>query len=85
MVSLNRAIALAMVQGPSEGLKALDALGGDKRIAGHYRLDAVRGHLLERLGDRDGAIASYRVAAAKTASTPERNYLLQRAGRMADA
>ena len=82
MVSLNRAIALAMVQGPAAGLAALDALGADKRIAGHFRLDAVRGHLLERLGDRDGAIASYRAAAEKTTNRPEREYLLTRAERL---
>jgi RNA polymerase sigma factor (sigma-70 family) len=82
MVALNRAIALAMVEGPAEGLKAVEALAGDRRIAGHFRIEAVRAHLLERLGDRDGAMASYRAAAAKTASIPERNYLLMRASRL---
>ena len=83
MVALNHAIAVAMVHGPSTGLELLDALDRDKRMAGHYRLDAVRGHLLERAGDRAGALAHYRAAAEGTASLPERNYLLTRAARLA--
>ncbi|HJR50661.1 MAG TPA: sigma-70 family RNA polymerase sigma factor [Gemmatimonadales bacterium] len=83
MVALNHAIAAAMVHGPSAGLQLLEALGRDKRMAGHYRLDAVRGHLLERAGDRAGALAHYRAAAEGTASLPERNYLLTKAARLA--
>ena len=83
MVALNRAIAAAMVHGPSAGLQLLEALGRDKRIAGHYRLDAVRGHLLERAGDRASALVHYRAAAEGTASLPERNYLLTKAARLA--
>jgi predicted RNA polymerase sigma factor len=82
MVSLNRAVAAAMVHGPEEGLKQLAVLDEDSRIKGHYRLDAVRGHLLERAGDRTGAIESYRAAADGTASVPERNYLLMKAARL---
>src|SRR5205085_2663715 len=48
MVTLNRAVALAMVKGPRVGLDILTALDGDSRIANHYRLDAVRDHLLAR-------------------------------------
>jgi RNA polymerase sigma factor (sigma-70 family) len=83
IVALNHTIAVAMVHGPAAGLELLDALDGDDRLAGHYRLDAVRGHLLERSGDHDGAIARYRAAAEKTASLPERNYLMARAARLA--
>jgi predicted RNA polymerase sigma factor len=54
----------------------------DGPLRGHYRLDAVRGHLLERLGDRASARAAYVAAAARTASVPERDYLLTRAGRL---
>ncbi len=75
MVSLNRAIAVAMVQGPAAGLQLLDALDADKRIAGHYRLDAVRAHLLEMSGDSEGASRHYRRAAEGTLSIPERDYL----------
>jgi predicted RNA polymerase sigma factor len=79
MVSLNHAIAAAMVEGPSAGLELLRALDGDERLAGHYRLDAVRAHLLEMSGDRDAAVVHYRAAAGKTTSVPERNYLMMKA------
>jgi predicted RNA polymerase sigma factor len=48
----------------------------------HYRLDAVRAHLLEMAGNREGAITHYREAAGKTTSVPERNYLMAQAGRL---
>jgi RNA polymerase sigma factor (sigma-70 family) len=81
MVSLNRAIAAAMVHGPAEGLRQINALDG--RLRGHYRLDAVRAHLHERLGDAERAIHHYRAAAGRTASLPERDYLTLRAARLA--
>jgi RNA polymerase sigma factor (sigma-70 family) len=83
MVELNRAIAVAMVDGPSAGLALLDALDTEGRLAGHYRLSAVRGHLLERAGDHAAAIHNYRAAAARTTSIPERNYLTMKAARLA--
>ena len=83
MVALNLAVATAMVHGPTAGLAELDALQADPRLASGHRLDAVRGHLLERAGDRDGARACYGRAAQRTASTAERNYLLTRAARLA--
>ncbi|HEU4883969.1 MAG TPA: sigma-70 family RNA polymerase sigma factor [Longimicrobium sp.] len=83
MVSLNRAIAAAMVEGPQAGLEQVDALAADPRLAGHYRLDAVRAHLHERLGDAGRAIAHYRAAAERTASIPERDYLTLKAARLA--
>jgi RNA polymerase sigma factor (sigma-70 family) len=82
MVMLNHAIATAMVHGPSAGLDLLDALQADARLAGHYRLDAVRAHLLEMAGDLPGAIAHYQAAASRTASLPERNYLITQAARL---
>jgi predicted RNA polymerase sigma factor len=85
MVALNRAIAAAMVQGPAVGLELLDALAGDARLRGHYRLDAVRAHLLERAGDPARAIPHYLAAAERTASIPERNFLLAKAARLASA
>jgi len=84
MVSLNRAIAAAMVDGPAVGLELLRMLDGDSRIAGHYRLDAVRGHLYEKSGNRERAIAHYHAAAERTASIPERNYLLTKAARLSE-
>jgi len=83
MIALNHAIAFAMVHGPERGLELLSALDADRRIAGHYRLDAVRGHLWEKRGDFDRAIACYRAAAEATLSTPERDYLTAKAVRLA--
>jgi predicted RNA polymerase sigma factor len=82
MVELNRAIAIAMLDGPARGLELLAALDRDDRIAGHYRLDAVRGHLHERAGDGDAAVRHYKAAAARTLSISERNYLIARAARV---
>jgi RNA polymerase sigma factor (sigma-70 family) len=82
MVALNHAIAAAMVHGPAEGLRLIDELATDGRMRGHYRLDAVRAHLLQMAGDRERAIVHYRAAAEKTASDPERNYLLAKAARL---
>jgi len=85
MVSLNHAIAAAMVDGPSKGLELLTTLDADSRIAGHYRLDAVRAHLLEMAGDHPAAITHYRMAAARTTSIPERNYLMMQAARLVES
>jgi RNA polymerase sigma factor (sigma-70 family) len=79
MVTLNRAVALAMVQGPQAGLELLRTLDDDRRTAAHHRLHAVRAHLQEMAGDRDAAISSYRIAARRTTSLPERRYLESRA------
>jgi RNA polymerase sigma factor (sigma-70 family) len=84
MVTLNHAIAVAMVHGPSKGLELLSALDSDARIAGHHRLHAVRAHLLEMAGDHEAAIAHYRLAAGLTTSTPERDYLMTQAARLSD-
>jgi RNA polymerase sigma factor (sigma-70 family) len=79
MVPLNRAVAEAMVHGPERGLRTLDGLEADGRLAGHHRLHAVRGHLLDQAGRPGEAAASYQAAAAATLSTPEQRYLRQRA------
>jgi RNA polymerase sigma factor (sigma-70 family) len=82
MVALNHAIATAEVSGPHAGLTLLMALERDERLNGNHRLAAVKAHLLERDGQFAEAVALYRSAAEKTASVPERNYLLQRAERL---
>jgi RNA polymerase sigma factor (sigma-70 family) len=82
MVMLNHAIAAAMVHGPPAGLELLGKLDTDGRLKGHYRLDAVRGHLLEMAGDLAAATEHYRSAANRTTSLPERNYLLMQAARL---
>jgi len=82
MVALNHAVAVAMALGPAEGLALLEKLERDPRIKDHYRFDAVRGHLLERSGAITAAIRYYEAAAEKTASIPERNYLLLKITRL---
>jgi len=80
VVTLNRAVAAAMADGPSAGLALLDAV--DERLAGYYRLDAVRAHLLEMAGDTEAALAHYRAAANRTTSLPEQRYLTTQAARL---
>jgi predicted RNA polymerase sigma factor len=79
VVTLNRAVALAMVDGPRAGLALLDTLEDDERMAQTHRLDAVRGHLFELAGDTAAARDCYRRAARMTTSVAERQYLALRA------
>jgi predicted RNA polymerase sigma factor len=85
MVMLNLAIATAMVDGPAAGLERLAALDADPRLVGTHRVDAVRAHLFEMAGDWAAAIACYQRAAMRTASIPERNYLIGQAARLSEA
>jgi RNA polymerase sigma factor (sigma-70 family) len=80
VVTVNRAVAAAMAHGPSAGLALLDAV--DERLNDHYRLDAVRAHLLEMAGDTKAALAHYRAAARRTTSLPEQRYLATQAARL---
>jgi predicted RNA polymerase sigma factor len=73
VVTLNRAVAVAMVHGPRAGLELLETL--DEPLRDHHRLAAVRAHLLEMAGDEVGARAAYERAARLTTSIPERRYL----------
>jgi RNA polymerase sigma factor (sigma-70 family) len=82
MVTLNRAVATAMVEGSDAGLRVVDTVSEDVRIKGHYRIHAVRAHLHERAGRNDLALEHYRLAAEATASLPERNYLVRKAVRL---
>ncbi|MEU5694927.1 sigma-70 family RNA polymerase sigma factor [Actinosynnema sp. NPDC020468] len=80
VVTLNRAVAVAMTRGPAAGLALIDTL--DDRLPGHHRLDSVRGHLHEMAGEKDRARTHYRAAAARTTSLPERHYLLGKAANL---
>jgi len=82
VVTLNRAVAVAMVDGPRAGLALLGTLDTDDRMAHNHRLEAVRGHLLELAGDTPAARESYQRAARATASLPEQQYLALRAARL---
>ena len=78
MVTLNRIVALAEVDGPRAALRALD----EACLVGHHRVFAVRAHLLEQAGEADAARDAYREAARQTLSLPERLYLESRAARL---
>ncbi|HEY0453352.1 RNA polymerase sigma factor [Actinophytocola sp.] len=82
MVTLNRIVAVAMVRGPTEGLAELDVAVADPALADHYRVDAVRAHLLALAGDRAAARKHYELAARRTLSQPERHYLISKAAAM---
>ncbi|GIE80550.1 RNA polymerase sigma24 factor [Actinoplanes philippinensis] len=82
MVTLNRIVATAMVDGPEAALTALDRVAGDPVLSRHHRTAAVRAHLLEQFGDRTGACEQYRLAARLTLSRPEQRYLESRAARL---
>jgi RNA polymerase sigma factor (sigma-70 family) len=81
VVTLNRAVALSMVRGPRAGLELLAEIEGNRLVASHHRLEAVRAHLHELAGDTAAAEASYRRAARLTQSLPERRFLEARAAR----
>ncbi len=83
MVAISWAIAAAMVDGPKAGLELLAPLAFDERLRESHRLEAARAHLLDRAGERELAENLYRVAASKTTTLPERNYLLVKAARLA--
>jgi RNA polymerase sigma factor (sigma-70 family) len=82
MVTLNQAVAIAMVHGPLAGLDLLATLDADERMAGHHRLHAVRAHLQEMAGDVAAARVSYMTSARGTTSLPERRYLEGREARL---
>jgi len=79
MVTLNRIVAVAMVDGPATALAELDVAATDPALAGHYRVAAVRAHLLEMAGSPQAAREQYRLAARQTLSAPEQRYLESRA------
>ncbi|MFI5064007.1 MAG: RNA polymerase sigma factor [Streptosporangiales bacterium] len=77
VVELNRAVAVAMADGPAAGLDLIEALGS-RGLEGYYLLPATRADLLRRLGRPDGAAVSYREALALAPSEAERRYLARR-------
>jgi RNA polymerase sigma-70 factor (ECF subfamily) len=80
-VTLNRAVAVAMADGPAAGLALVDELSEDRTLAGYHLLPAVRADLLRRLGRPDEAAAAYRRAVELAGTDAERAYL---AGRLAE-
>ncbi|MFJ4268527.1 RNA polymerase sigma factor [Paenarthrobacter nicotinovorans] len=82
VVTLNRAVALAMVKGPAAGLELLAGL--DAELGRSHRLDAVRGHLYEMAGSIPQARAAFLAAAKKTQSLQERRYMLGKVTKLDD-
>jgi len=82
VIELNRAVAVAMADGPAAGLEIVTGLEKSGDLAGYYLLPATRADLLRRLGDRPGSAASYQQALDLATTAPERRYL---AARLADA
>jgi predicted RNA polymerase sigma factor len=83
MVTLNRAVAVAMGHGPSAGPALLAALESDSRTANRHRRLATRAHLRELAGEHAAAAAGYREAARRATSLAERCHLTTRATRLA--
>jgi predicted RNA polymerase sigma factor len=79
MITLNQAVAELKVNGPAAALATLNRAATDPRLTNHYRVDALRAHLLEEAGDLAEARTNYLKAAKATLSLPERHYLQERA------
>jgi RNA polymerase sigma-70 factor (ECF subfamily) len=78
VVELNRAVAVAMADGPAAGLVIVDALDASGQLAGYHLLAATRADFLRRMGRRAEAAASYRQALEQVATEPERRFLTRR-------
>jgi RNA polymerase sigma-70 factor (ECF subfamily) len=85
VVELNRAVAVAMADGPAAGLALVDALAGEPALADYHLLPSVRGDLLARLGRPDEAREEFERAAALAANRRERELLLARAAALGPA
>jgi RNA polymerase sigma-70 factor (ECF subfamily) len=75
VVELNRAVAVAMADGPAAGLVLLQRLEADGILAGYYLLPATRADFLRRLGRNDEAATAYEQAVALVSTGPERRFL----------
>jgi RNA polymerase sigma factor (sigma-70 family) len=82
VVTLNHAVAVAMVDGPAAGLRMIDPLAQNKQLRRNHRLYAVRAHLLELDGQPEDARTDYATAARLTTSIPEQHYLNAQAERI---
>jgi predicted RNA polymerase sigma factor len=80
MVTLNRAVAAAMVHGPAAGLALLATVA--EALGEHHRLHAVGAHLLERAARSSEAFTEFTAAAARTTNLPEQHYLTAQAARV---
>ena len=83
VIELNRAVAVAMHQGPAAGLAIVDTLRDDKALRQYQWLPSVRGDLLDKLGRPAEARAEFEQAAALAGNQREKALLLERAARLA--
>lgn len=85
VVALNRAVAVAMVDGPAAALEEVDLLATDERLAGYHYLPAVRADLLRRLKRHKEAAGAYRAAIALADNEAERRFLESRLAEVVDS
>ena len=85
VVELNRAVAVAMADGPAAGLPLVDALAATGALDGYYLLPATRADLLRRLRRSDEAAEAYREALALSTTDAERRYLTRRLAEVSSA
>ena len=78
VVRLNRAVAVAMDEGPAAGLELVETLEASGELGGYHLLPATRADLLRRLGRPEEAAAAYRGALDLVVTDPERRYLTRR-------
>ena len=78
VIELNRAVAVAMHQGPRAGLDLVDMILARGDLADYHLAHSARGELCRRLGNLDGARASYQQALGLTRQAPERRFLERR-------
>ncbi len=84
VVDLNRAVAVAMAEGPLAGLALLDKVEATGRLATHHLLPAARADLLARLGRREEARAAYQLALEQVGNEAERRLLSRKLAALAD-
>jgi RNA polymerase sigma-70 factor (ECF subfamily) len=82
VVALNRAVAVSFASGPEVALALVEALDGDRRLAGYPYLPATRADLLRRLGREAEAAAAYDAAIALAGTAVERAFLERRRGQV---
>ena len=82
VVALNHAVAVAMATGPVAALDLIERLENDRRINTDRRFYAVRAHLLEQKGDRDGALAAYQEAVGRATNLEQQRYLNRQIARL---
>jgi RNA polymerase sigma-70 factor (ECF subfamily) len=84
VVELNRAVAVAMAEGPAEGLALVEDLEMSGKLGGYHLLPATRADLLRRLGRRTDAVSAYEEALELAPTDAERRYIARRLAELTD-